>query len=296
MRELRANLSRMMVFARVVEAGSFAGAARELGVARSVASEAVSTLEAELGCRLLHRSTRALRLTEAGEAFLERCQRMVDEARDAFAAVAATQERPTGVLRVTAPRMVADDLLVPVLADLIREHQLQVEIRTDDRRLNLVAEGFDASLRVGSTSTPGQIVRKLGKSEELLVAAPALAAEIRTPDELRAQSWICHDQIAGRVTLYSAQRKRVTVAMRALVRANDVVTMRKLVCAGVGVAMIPRLAVAELMRSGELVHLLPQYRIPPIEIFVLLPTRKHLPLRTRLLIQGLKERIREVSL
>lgn len=135
----------------------------------------------------------------------------------------------------------------------------------------------------------------LGRSQEVLLAAPALAAGIATLDDLRAHSWICHDQIAERVTLHGPRRKRVTIAMRAQVRVNDSTTQRSLLLAGVGVGMQPLLLVGEALRNGDLVQVLPRYRISPVEIFILLPTRKHIPLRTRLLIQGLQERIRSLT-
>ncbi len=296
MNSLRSNLSRMLMFTKVAQTGSFSAAARQLSITRSVVSEAISALEDELGCRLLHRSTRALRLTRAGEAFLARSSRMVDEAEAAVRAVARSQERPTGVLRVTAPRVIAEYLLVPVIAKLAHEHGLQTDLRVDDRRLDLLDEGFDASVRVGRPHKAGHVIRKLGNMDRALVAVPALAEQAKSPGDLNALAWVVHDAVSRRFTLRGPGCERTQIHMRAAVAVNDTGAFRALVCAGVGLGLIPSVVVRDDLAAGTLIRVLPAHNAGTSQIFVSLASRKHLPLRTRLLIDGLKEHIAGVAM
>jgi len=288
MSDLRANLPRMVVFARVAELGSFAAAAKELGLGRPAVSAAVAALEASLGVTLLHRTTRSLRLTEVGETFVEQCRELSSGASEAIAEANAASELAVGVLRVAAPGgVIAERLVAPALARLVREHGIEVDLRCSDRRIGLVEAGLDASIRVGTPTEAGLIMRRLGRTEEILVAAPELARTIERPEQLEEVAWVSHAELPHRFTLHGPGRRRLAVTMRSVARVDDSAAMLGLLRGGAGVGLMVRLALVDELTSGRLVQLFPGRRALRIDIFVLLPSSRRIPQRVRLLIDVL---------
>ena len=173
------DLEGVRVFVRVAELGSFTRASEQLGLSKARASIRVQELEAELGCRLFHRSTRAVRLTEDGEAFLGRAQRLVRDA-DELASMFQAPSNLRGRVRIDLPIQMARDHVVPRLPALLASHpQLELLVSTSDRRVDVLREGFDCVLRVGTLSDSGLVARRLGVLLDAEPREPGLPEKIR---------------------------------------------------------------------------------------------------------------------
>src|SRR6185295_9001405 len=176
-------LTDIAVFVRVVERGSFTLAADDLALSRAVVSKYLSRLEDRLGARLLHRTTRRLSLTEAGAALFEASRGALERIEEAEAAVAQFQSEPRGRLRVSAPMSFGILHLGPLLADFARAHpKVSMDLRLDDRYVNLVEDGIDVAVRIGALSDSSLVARKLAVTRAIACASPAYLAEHGTPE------------------------------------------------------------------------------------------------------------------
>lgn len=282
---LARDLPLLPVFVLVVRHGSFTAAAKELGLAKSVVSQHVRTLEERCGARLIERTTRRLHVTQIGEEVLAAAMAVVDAATDIDRLVAAHHSAPTGTLRVTAPQDLGDVLVAPVAAELARIHPgLRVELELDDRPRDLVGEGFDVALRLGLMRDSAHVVRRLGWEPEIIVGAAELVtayANADRPARLRGAPWVVHSRLgAGKVWKFrsdeaTAEEDEIVVAPRAL--ASSAASVRALVMGGIGFAVLPRHTVAGDIAEGRLEHMCPAWFHRRISLHVLLPGRKNPP-------------------
>ena len=270
------HLDDLRTFAAVVREGSFTAAARALGHSKQRVSLRVAALEAELGVRLLERTTRRLRPTDAGARYAERCQAIVAAIADADADARAAQTTVTGHLRVSAPKLFGRRVLADPIAAYVAEHpSVRVSVELTDRRVDLIAEGFDAAVRVGPLEDASLTARRLGEAGVAYVAAP---------------SWLaCHGPVDGArlgdvdtIALRDDEAWATPagdVRVRARLVVNDLDAVLAAAVAGVGVARLPRLACRDLLDAGRLVTVLPDP--PPAPVHLLLPSRAHRPPRVR---------------
>lgn len=291
------HLSHMVTFARVVQAGSFAGAARRLGVATSVTSKHVAKLEKKLGARLLNRSTRQLSLTEVGAAYYGHCSRILEEIDNSTQVIEQLQARPRGLLRVTAPPSLVTQHLVPMLAEFRQRYpEVDLEFDVSNRVADLAQEGFDLALRVTRNPAPNFIARKLARLRVVLCAAPAYLKARGTPRQLADLGM--HDCLVFSladpepVWHFRSGEQTVTVPIRAAFRANAVDPLYQLALGGMGIAQLPSFVVGDDIRQQRLVQLLPGYA-PESEsdlYAVYLPHRYVAP-KLRAFVEFLVERI-----
>ena len=290
-------LELMQVFAAVVEADSFTLAADRLKLSKAAVSRHVSQLESRLGVRLLNRTTRRLSLTEAGRVFYEGCQRLLQEARAAEAAVTALAINPGGLLRLAAPMTFGVQHLARELADFIGAcPEMKLELVLSDRSVDLVEEGFDAALRIGTLADSALVARRLAPLRRLVCAAPAYLKRRGLPT--RPEALAAHDcliysyQGTGRVWHFrhaQGQEKRVTITGR--VEANNGEALLAFAVAGQGIAFTPTFAVAPALRDGSLVPLLPDWQdAADAGIHLVYPARRHLSPKVRALIDFLAPR------
>lgn len=244
-----------------VETGSFAAAARRLGVTPSAVSRRVSALEDELGARLLARTTRTLRLTDDGRAFHARCARILEELSEARGALARSRERPSGVLRVESATAISRVLLAPRLpAFLARYPELRVELTARDAFVDLVAEGADVALRIGSLRPANLIAKKLGAAALWCVASPGYLRRRDRPQQV--EDLREHDLIGflrdGRPDPWRFSRadSDVEITPDSCFHSNDFDAVLALVVAGRGIAIGFDFLVADLVRAGRLVRVL----------------------------------------
>ncbi|HEU4409899.1 MAG TPA: LysR family transcriptional regulator [Polyangiaceae bacterium] len=288
------DLPLLAVFAAVVRLGSFTAAARELGLAKSVVSQHVRTLEARCGVRLLERTTRRLRVTQVGERVLEAAAPVGVAVREVARVLEAHREAPTGTLRVTAPYGLGSTIVTPAAARLALAHPgLRVDLVFDDALREPVAEGFDVALRLGPLRESSLVVRRLGAEPEIIVGADAMAPRhlaAARPGELADAPWVTHS-LLGLRGLWSfrseaGERDRLAVAPRALVSASS--ALRELVLAGVGFAAMPLHTVARDLAAGRLRQACPGWFRRRLTLQALLPSRESPP-RVRLFLSHAAE-------
>lgn len=273
------DLNEVLVFARVVQAGSFTTAARLLGMPKSSVSKKVADLEDRLGTRLLQRTTRRVGLTDAGRVYFERSSRILAELEDADQAVSRLQTMPRGLLRVTAP--LAFGRLGPIVADFLTQWpEVQIDLVCTDRLVDLVQENFDVGIRAGAMQDSSVVARKLGVIKRVLVASPAYVkrrGSPQTPEDLQRHDCISFSRgyTPSVWTLeFEQQTKEVRVAPR--VAVNDFEMMLDAARGGIGIAWVVDFLAEHDIHSGRLRNVLPEWCSVPTPVHAIYPTARHL--------------------
>jgi DNA-binding transcriptional LysR family regulator len=284
-----ADLAGIEVFVKVVELAGISAAARATGLAKSSVSREIARLEARLGVRLLQRSTRALKLTEAGAEYYARCVAIVAEAQAAERAVSQAARAPRGLLRVTATVGFGTHYLAPLVIEYMAAHpEVRLELHLLDRRVNLIEEGFDLAIRMGALEDSTLTARRLGTVERALCAHPDYLARRgvpRLPEDLRRHACLSIDAEQRQWTLGGT-----TVTVPWHLACNHVEVVREAALAGAGLALLPRFLVAADLAAGRLVQVLPGARPKPTTFYALYPYGRQLPLSARLFLDMLLRR------
>jgi len=286
----------LTVFARVVEQGSFARAADKLGLSNSAVSRHVSELEAHLSTRLLHRTTRRLSLTESGKAFHERCVQLLADLAEAEEAVSATVLVPRGTLRLTASIAFGVRHLAPAIAAFSALHrEIAFDVELSDRAVDIVDEGLDLAVRIGSIGSQALIARRLATTQLVLCAAPAYLARHghpRVPADLAAHRCLTYAYLTGGNVWRFRDRAggEHDVRVGGGAHANSGQFLASLAVAGQGIALEPDFIVAPEIRAGALVTVLPEFVPPASEIVVAYPSRRHLSAKVRVFVDFLVQR------
>ena len=296
------DLNDVAMFVRVVRCGSFAEAARQLGVPPNTVSRHILQLEAQLGTRLLQRSTRKLTLTGAGQAFHERCASAVDGLAEAGQELMTGGQEPSGHVRVAAPADFFDFFPMEWVADFLGAHpRVRLEFVLSDANADLIAEQIDVAFRGGPLRDSGYVGRRLfDPRSDGLVASPAYIAARRTPATL--QDLANHDCVAsahpsGRSTwrLIGPDGVEEEVQVAGRFSGNTAQALRKATVAGLGVALLPPTMAKLDVRAGLLVPVLPQYQRTGLGLNVLYPSRRHLPLAVSAFIALVMEKLNSVE-
>ena len=264
------DLNDMLLFAEVVERGGFAAAGRALGLPKSRLSRRVAGLEAQLGVRLLQRTTRKLSLTDVGETYLRHCQALRESAQAAADAVANAQTEPRGTIRVVCPVTLAQTVLADVMPIYLARHpQVRVEMEVNNRVVDLVKDGVDVALRVRLTleDSGSLIVKRLDDAHSVLVASPALLARQGTPttlDEASRLDSVAMSAVDGTtsIRLTSPQGREAVLTYRPRYVADDLLTLQRAVLAGSGMCWLPDYMCEDELNDGRLVRLLPDWTTP----------------------------------
>lgn len=290
----------MRYFVRAVELRSLSAVAREEGSQQPHISKVLRGLEAELGVRLLERSTTGLTLTEPGQRFYARALLVLAEFGQAVAAAQGATEQAAGLLRVNAPVAFGQLRLNALVQQfLTRYPQVQLELILNDHFVDLVEEGVDVALRLGSTLPPTAVARSLGASARLLVASPAYLVARGTP--LQPEQLAGHDYVRfawaprGDLVDLTAGPRTVTVATNGRFRVNNAVAIRDSLAAGAGIGLCPAWLVEDLLASGALVTVLPAWRGENQQLSLLTPSRRYRPLRTTLFIEFMVSSVAEMK-
>jgi DNA-binding transcriptional LysR family regulator len=281
----------IQAFAAVADAGGLTAAANRLGVTKSIISRRLARLERSLGVRLLTRSTRGASLTEAGATFREHAARIAaeaDAARDAISPTGTVRGR----LRVAAPLSFSANTFAPVLADLARRYpELDIQASFSDRLVDLVAEGFDAAIRLGVLHDSNLVARRIASFGGALVASPAYLrtrGTPRTPAELGEHATI--NRINEEWPLeHGGEVQRIRPA-RPRFTADNGAALVPAVLAGLGIALLPNFLISEHLASGALVRVLPDFPMPEAGVYVVRPPGGSAPCKVRVLIDIMVER------
>ena len=281
------RLDAMEAFVRVTEVGSFSGAAARLGVSKSVISRQVSALEAKLGARLFHRTTRSLSLTEVGQAYFERCARILSDIEEADGSVSALQATPRGRLRINAPMSFALHHLAPLIPLFLeRFPEVDADMEMNDRYVNLIEEGFDVAVRIGRLEDSSLIARQLAPSRLALCASPDYLrrhGRPETPDDLAAHCCLTYSArtLASEWHFQDARGNRWTVEVKGRLRANNGDMLRDAALAGLGLVRLPTFLCGRDLQAGRLVSLLNEYIPQDMAIHAVYPHNRHLSPKVR---------------
>jgi DNA-binding transcriptional LysR family regulator len=283
-------------FVRAVELGSLSAVAREEATTQPTVSKLMAALERELGVRLLVRSTTSLQPTPEGSRFYQRALGVLAEYQEAVAEARGHTDTPAGLIRVNAPAAFGQFRLNALLASFLDQYpQVEIELILDDRMVDLVKEGVDIALRQGRELPPDAVARVAGVSPRHLVASPSylrLRGEPRQPQELARFDYIRFAWLADGdvLTLHSGDRVESVVA-RGRFRVNHALAIRDSLAAGGGIGLCPLWLVQDLLDSGALVRVLPEWEGQPQALHLLSPSRRYQPLRARLLLDHLARHI-----
>jgi DNA-binding transcriptional LysR family regulator len=288
------KLKRMALFAEIVDSGSLSAAARRVGSTPSAVSQQLRLLEEALGLVLLHRSTRRLTLTEAGERYYPACAAMVAQARSADQALERLRDEPEGELRLAAP-IGFGELLAAALEPLRRHPRLRLHLLLDDTPIDLIGERVDLALRVGRFTDSSLVARRLGELQRQLCAAPRYLAERgwpRHPAELAGHDWLGlppRGAAADTLSFQGLQGEREEVRVEARLFASQVTALQAMAVAGWGLYVGMADDVRQPMAEGRLAPVLPDWRLEPAAVFAVTPRRGEQPAKVRHALQALQQ-------
>lgn len=280
------------VFVTIAERGSLAGATEALDMSRAMVTRYLAEMEEWAGARLLHRTTRRLGLTAAGEVTLARCRELLALAGAIPAAGDAGAGEPRGLLRVACAQFLAQTALAEALAGFLHEYpQVTVDLQVDNRAVNLVEQRIDLAIRITNALEPNQIARKLGECRSMLAAAPAYLAEHGAPTEpqdLARHNCLAYSYFGKSVwILAGADGVTVEVPVGGSLSSNESMALLAAAGEGAGIAMQPRFVVRPLVEAGRLVQVLPEWQPQALGIHAIYTSRQHMPPALRALLDYL---------
>jgi DNA-binding transcriptional LysR family regulator len=292
------SLQQMSIFAKVVASGSLSAAARELGLSPAVVSRSLSALEARLGTRLIHRTTRRLHLTDEGAAYFESCNRILEEIEEADDAAAAGRDEPQGVLRVALPASFGHLHVAPLVPQFAARYpKLRLALSLADRRVKLIEEGFDVAVQIAELEDSSLAARKLAPNRRVVCASPDYLRRHgtpRTPQELTRHNFLVANWGDGGLSMTLEYRgpagKQGEVRVTGNYACDNWEVLRDWALAGLGVALKSTWDVRRQLEEGTLVPLCPGYTFDTdVAIYAVYPHRRHLPAKTRAFIDFLAE-------
>lgn len=287
----------MRAFAAVVDAGSFVRAADALDLSKTAVSRLVGDLEARLGVRLLHRTTRKLSLTGEGEVFCARCKELLADVEEAEAEVTARADQAAGLVRVNVPVSFGLLQLAPLWPAFMARHpQVSLDVTLADRIVDLVEEGFDLAVRIARLPASTLVSRRLTSTRLVLCASPEYLRREGSPahpTEIARRVVFAYTLLAtGEQWSFEGPDGAVTVKITPRLRSNSGDTCAAAALQHQGLVLQPSFLIGEYLRSGALVEVLPQYRSMELGVYAVYASRKHTPPKVRVLIDFLVEAFR----
>ena len=281
------------MFVRTVEAGSITGAAKALDVDKSAVSRRLKALEARLGSTLLNRSTRTLSLTDAGRAYHLRAQELLRAWREMEDEASGAEVALAGPIRIAAPLSFGLSQLGPVLIDFQAKHpDIRLDIDFSDRRVDLVAEGFDLAVRIGRLDDSAMIARKLGDVETICAVAPKwleVNGPIKTAEDLTDAPELRYGLRRERGWSFKGpDGAKGILQLNPILRASNGDFLRDAAISGLGVTIQPDFILCDAVRAGELVPILTDHVFDAPSLYAVWPPNRHMPRRVRTLIDHLR--------
>ena len=294
------QLRKMALFAMVAREGSFTAVAQQQNIATSAISNAITHLESDLSVRLLHRTTRKLRLTDEGRAFFKRCEAMLFEANAAHEEIAQLGGQLSGTLTIAVSNLEAQSIVLPALANFLQSHpKVVLNLLVNDQKIDLVAQGIDIAIRIGDLEDSSLIARPLGLFPEVLVAAPAYIEKYGEPNEISELSK--HYIIAflpfsqpNQISVLDKQGTAHSAYLKIAAKTDNVEVSRELAILGLGIARLPYAAVNNSLSRGKLVQVMKMYSLPKIQIYALTIKRDLQPLKVSMAIEKIQQYLNSV--
>lgn len=285
------RLDAMQLFVRVAELGSFAAVAQQMGVARSVVTRQIAGLEAHLGVKLMARSTRRLSLTSAGTAYLEKCRVILNLVETAETDVAEERVSPRGNIRIALPLSFGLKRVAPLLLDFAARYpEVSLDMDYSDRRMNLIEEGIDLSIRITRQLAAGDVARKIGVSQMKVVAAPAYLARHgrpQKPGELTHHEYLGYTLAGSGAPSFIVDGQPLAVPVRSRITASNGEVLIEAAVRGMGITCHPDFIVDDYIASGQVEQILNDYPMQELGIYALLPSNRHVPHHVRVLMDFL---------
>lgn len=286
------RLDAMHLFTRVAELGSFSAAAQQLGVARSVVTRQIAALEAHLGVKLMARSTRRLSLTSAGTAYLEKCRVILNLVEAAETGVAEERLTPRGNIRISVPLSFGLKRLAPLLLDFSQRYpEISLDMDYTDRRVNLIEEGVDLSIRITRRLEPGDVARRIGTARMQVVAAPEYLARHGRPQQ---PAELAHHECLGYTNAgatmpwqFMIDGQLESLQVRSRINANNGDVMTEAAAQGLGITCQPDFITDTFIAAGRIEEILADFPMPELGIYAMLASNRHVPYRVRALMDFL---------
>ncbi|QIL43946.1 LysR family transcriptional regulator [Acidovorax sp. HDW3] len=290
------RLDAMNLFVRVADLGSFAAAAQQLGVARSVVTRQIAALEEYLGVKLIVRTTRKLTLTSPGVHYLAQCRTILQQIESAEADVMQARNTPRGHLRVGLPLSFGLKRIAPLLPQFLEKYpEITLSLEFTDRHMDLIDEGMDVSIRIATALDPGHIARKLGEIRLITVAAPHYLQRQGRP--LQPADLLQHDCLGYSVKALNAplvffvDGKHYPVNVPYRLQANNGDALAEAAAQGMGVTVQPDFIVNTYLTEGTLEVVLAEFSLPPIGIYAILPSNRLMAQGVRVLMDFLAQQL-----
>ncbi|QPB23568.1 LysR family transcriptional regulator [Rhizobium sp. 007] len=290
------DLDDLRSFIEVVESGGFNRAARRLGVSKSIVSRRIARMEADLGTRLITRTTRGICATEAGLEFKQRSERIISEFDEAREAVAMHAGEVVGRLRLSAPLNFGQRYLVPVLTELAGRHpRLELEVSFSDRGVDLIGERYDVAVRLFELRDSSLIARRIASVRPFIVASPDYLARYgrpEKPEDLHTHECLIYSGRSALDWKFRAGKRMISVRPKGRLFTDNGEAILNWTIAGLGIAELPSFMVSDAVKSGALVPLLLDYPMDAGAIYVVRPPGPYVPAKVRVLIDIMVERFR----
>jgi DNA-binding transcriptional LysR family regulator len=294
------TLTCMKVFTTVVATGSFTAASERLDMSRAMVSKYVISLEERLGTRLLNRTTRRLSLTESGSTYYESCLQIISDVQEAEQAAGQLTSTPLGTLKITMPFAFGLHRLGPVLAEYVQLYtKVKLELSCNDRYVDLIEEGFDMAIRIGTLPESRLIARKLGVASSVVCASPAYLRQRGIPaklEDLADHSCLGYTYVNnGNEWRFLSGGKEEAIRIEGTIKANNGDILRLAALNGAGLILQPLFIVEEDLKAGRLVQVLNEYAATDFGIYAVYPSRKHLSAKVRTFVDFLVDKLNSAS-
>lgn len=295
-------LGSMQVFISVVDSGSFSESARRLGISQPSVSRQVNSLEEYLGIRLLHRSTRRLSLTEAGQIYYEKARKVQLDVIDAYESISGFKEKPSGMLKISLPYVWADTKITPHLAEFLQQYpDIQLSIECNDEMQNLIEDQLDLVIRVGDLKDSANIAVSFGTIRLVMCATRNYIQQYgmpNTPSDLQNHNFILYEDY-NQVTIKSSTNTQ-NIRVSGSVSTNMVSVMLTAIQQDIGMSILPDLLINHLLETGELVDIMPDAEIsiknlPISQVYALYSNRRHLPAKVRAFLDFFRPRFNKIK-
>ncbi len=291
------QLEDMRILAETVEAGSFTAAADRLGLSKQFVSKRIAALEKRLGARLLVRSTRRLRVTDLGLAYLERAQRILQEVDAAEQLVASQTATPRGVLRLSAPMTFSTLHLGPLIPAFMQRHpDVSLELELNDRAVDLIGEGYDMAVRIGTLADSSLVARRITAAQLITCASPGYLRQHgvpSSPEQLGAHACLVYGHALRGEWAFRVSERTRRISVDGPMRSNNGEMLRDAAIAGLGLVNLPDFIVASALADGRLVEVLETFRPEGFTVHAVYPQHRESSLLVRLFSDFLVERFRE---
>jgi DNA-binding transcriptional LysR family regulator len=294
------RVTSMQVFVKVATLGSFSAAGRALGLSQTMVTKHVAALEVRLGIKLLHRSTRKLVLTEGGRSFLAACERILAEIEEAEVSASLDRVEPRGILRLNVPLTFGFREIAPALADLARLYpSVIVDLGLADRYVDLIDEGWDLAIRIGRLQDSSLVARRLAPCRIVVCGAKSYFERHGiplAPEDLAGHNCLGYTlPTAASASRWIFGRDGATVVpVSGNLRANNGDALLAAAITGQGIIYQPTFLVGDSLRDGSLIRILPEWEIPELGVYAVLPSGRHAPAKVRVVIDFLAARFAPV--